>query len=151
MFYGIDVMYIYDSNVLLMMCYVDCVLVYFYSIKYYFIVLVYVGWCGIYIEIVKEVLKYVNFDLKDLYVVIGLFILLSYEINDDIKNKFEILLIDSVNYIEIRGWDCYGIDLKKVNVVLLIYYGVFKENIYMIVYVIFEYLELFFFYWLEKG
>ncbi len=71
------------------------------------------------IEIVKEVLKHVNFDLKDLHVVIGPSSS-SYEINDDIKNKFETLPIDSANYIETRGRDRHGIDLKKANAALLI-------------------------------
>ncbi|SUK82603.1 multi-copper polyphenol oxidoreductase laccase [Staphylococcus aureus] len=54
-----------------------------------------------------------NFDLKDLHVVIGPSTSSSYEINDDIKNKFETLPIDSANYIETRGRDRHGIDLKK--------------------------------------
>lgn len=70
-------------------------------------------WRGTYTEIVKEVLKHVNFDLKDLHVVIGPSTSSSYEINDDIKNKFETLPIDSANYIETRGRDRHGIDLKS--------------------------------------
>ncbi len=75
----------------------------------------------------------------------------SYEINDDIKNKFETLPIDSANYIETRGRDRHGIDLKKANAALLIYYGVPKENIYTTAYATSEHLELFFSYRLEKG
>ena len=83
--HGIDAMYTYDSNVLLTMCYADCVPVYFYSTKHHFIALAHAGWRGTYTEIVKEVLKHVNFDLKDLHVVIGPSTSSSYEINDDIK------------------------------------------------------------------
>ncbi|MBM9778842.1 laccase domain-containing protein, partial [Staphylococcus aureus] len=75
----------------------------------------------------------------------------SYEINDDIKNKFETLPIDSANYIETRGRDRHGIDLKKANAALLNYYGVPKENIYTTAYATSEHLELFFSYRLEKG
>ena len=78
--HGIDAMYTYDSNVLLTMCY-DCTSI-FYSTKHHFIALAQVG---TYTEIVKEVLKHVNFDLKDLHVVIGPSTSSSYEINDDIK------------------------------------------------------------------
>lgn len=48
-------------------------------------------------------LKKVDFDYEDLKIVIGLVILNFYEINDDIKNKFEELIIDLILYIEIRG------------------------------------------------
>ena len=57
----------------------------FYSTKHHFIALAHAGWRGTYTEIVKEVLKHVNFDLKDLHVVIGPSTSSSYEINDDIK------------------------------------------------------------------
>lgn len=133
------------------MCYADCVPVYFYSTKHHFIALAHAGWRGTYTEIVKEVLKHVNFDLKDLHVVIGPSTSSSYEINDDIKNKFETLPIDSGNYIETRGRDRHGIDLKKANAALLNYYGVPKENIYTTAYATSEHLELFFSYRLEKG
>lgn len=149
--HGIDAMYTYDSNVLLTMCYADCVPVYFYSTKHHFIALAHAGWRGTYTEIVKEVLKHVNFDLKDLHVVIGPSTSSSYEINDDVKNKFETLPIDSANYIETRGRDRHGIDLKKANAELLNYYGVPKENIYTTAYATSEHLELFFSYRLEKG
>lgn len=87
--HGIDAMYTYDSNVLLTMCYADCVPVYFYSTKHHFIALAHAGWRGTYTEIVKEVLKHVNFDLKDLHVVIGPSTSSSYEINDDIKKNLK--------------------------------------------------------------
>ena len=37
----------------------------------------------------------------------------SYEINDDIKGKFETLTIDSSKYIDSRAADKHGIDLKS--------------------------------------
>ncbi len=63
----------------------------------------------------------------------------------------ETLPIDSANYIETRGRDRHGIDLKKANAELLNYYGVPKENIYTTAYATSEHLELFFSYRLEKG
>ena len=52
--HGIDAMYTFDSNVLLTMCYADCVPVYFYSTKHHFIALAHAGWRGTYTEIVKK-------------------------------------------------------------------------------------------------
>ena len=117
--YGIDGMYTYDSDILLTMCYADCVPVYFYSEKHHFIALAHAGWRGTYGQIVVEMLKYVEFDYQDLNVVIGPATSSTYEINDDIKNKFETLPINSDKYIETRDTDRHGIDLKLANALLL--------------------------------
>ena len=58
----------------------------------------------------KRNAKKVDFDYEDLKIVIGPATSNSYEINDDIKNKFEELTIDSTLYIETRG---------KINMVLI--------------------------------
>ena len=55
----------------------------------------------------------IKFPLSDLQVVIGPATSNSYEINDEIKEKFETLPIDSQCYIETRGTNRHGIDLKK--------------------------------------
>ena len=57
-------------------------------------------------------LKYVEFDYQDLNVVIGPATSSTYEINDDIKKKFETLPINSDKYIETRDTDRHGIDLN---------------------------------------
>ena len=77
-----------------------------------------------------------TFDLKDLHVVIGPSTSSSYEINDDSKNKFETLPIDSApTILKTRGRDRHGIDFeKKANAELLNYYGVPKEIYYTTAY-----------------
>ncbi|MEK8083515.1 laccase domain-containing protein [Staphylococcus aureus] len=117
-------MYTYDSNVLLTMCSADCITYIF--IVHHFIALA--GWRGTYTEIVKEVLKHVNFDLKDLHVVIGPSTSSSYEINDT-KNKLKIP-IDSAKHVKLEDEIVMVLILKKANAALLNYYGVPKENIY---------------------
>ena len=149
--YGIDGMYTYDSDILLTMCYADCVPVYFYSEKHHFIALAHAGWRGTYGQIVVEMLKYVEFDYQDLNVVIGPATSSTYEINDDIKNKFETLPINSDKYIETRDTDRHGIDLKLANALLLINSGVPAENINITKYTTSEDLSLFFSYRVEKG
>lgn len=149
--YGIDGMYTYDSDILLTMCYADCVPVYFYSEKHHFIALAHAGLRGTYGQIVVEMLKYVEFDYQDLNVVIGPATSSTYEINDDIKKKFETLPINSDKYIETRDTDRHGIDLKLANALLLKNSGVPAENINITKYTTSEDLSLFFSYRVEKG
>jgi len=149
--HGIDGLYSYDSNVLLTMCYADCVPIYFYSEKHHFIGLAHAGWRGTYSQIVVKMLNHVDFNYKDLKVVIGPSTSMSYEINDDIKSKFETLPIDSTQYIETRDKDRHGIDLKRANALLLEDKGVPKDNIYITDYATSEDLSMFFSYRIEKG
>lgn len=149
--HGIDGIYTYEPHTLLTMCYADCVPVYFYSESHEYVGLAHAGWRGTYGEIVKEMIKEIDFDLKDLQVVIGPSTSNTYEINDDIKGKFESLTIDSAKYIETRGIDRHGIDLKKANALLLEEAGVPTENIYITDYATSENLDLFFSYRIEKG
>lgn len=150
MLHGVDGMYSYD-NLLLTMCYADCVPIYFYSEPHHFIGLAHAGWRGTYSQIVLELIKAIDFDLSELQVVIGPSTSMSYEINDDIKSKFETLPIDSTQYIETRGDDRHGINLKLANALLLEHAGVPPENIYRTTYATSEDLELFFSYRVEKG
>ena len=105
---------------------------------------------GTYGQIVVEMLKYVEFDYQDLNVVIGPATSSTYEINDDIKKKFETLPINSDKYIETRDTDRHGIDLKLANALLLINSGVPAENINITKYTTSEDLSLFS-YRVEKG
>ena len=99
------------------MCYADCVPVYFYSESHGYVGLAHAGWRGTYGEIVKEMVKRIDFDLKDLQVVIGPSTSNTYEINDDIKSKFETLTIDTSKYIDTRDKNRHGIDLKSECIV----------------------------------
>lgn len=149
--HGIDGLYTYEPNILLTMCYADCVPVYFYSEKNHYVGLAHAGWRGTYGEIVKEMVRQIDFDLNDLQVVIGPATSNSYEINDDIKSKFETLDIETTQYIETRDEDRHGIDLKKANALLLQSVGVPKDNIYITDYATSENLDYFFSYRVEKG
>lgn len=133
------------------MCYADCVPVYFYSEKNHYVGLAHAGWRGTYGEIVKEMVRQIDFDLNDLQVVIGPATSNSYEINGDIKSKFETLDIETTQYIETRDEDRHGIDLKKANALLLQSVGVPKDNIYITDYATSENLDYFFSYRVEKG
>ncbi|REI14799.1 peptidoglycan editing factor PgeF [Staphylococcus felis] len=149
--YGVDGMYTYEKNILLTMCYADCVPVYFYSAKYHLIALAHAGWRGTVKQIVHRVITQFPYDLKELQVVIGPATSNSYEINEEILNQFKQLPIDEKRYIEQRGPDCYGIDLKYANHLLCEHYGVPAQNITMTEYTTTEHLDLFFSYRIEKG
>lgn len=149
--HGVDGMFTYESNLLLTMCYADCVPIYFYSKQNQFIGLAHAGWRGTVAQIVNEMLKNVDFDLSELNVVIGPATSNSYEINNDIKQKFDKLPIDSSKYIETRDENRHGIDLKLANKLLLENYGVPKDNIYITQYATSEELTIFFSYRVEKG
>ena len=149
--HSIDGIYSYDSNLLLTMCYADCVPIYFYSEMHHYIGLAHAGWRGTVGQIVCEMLKQINFNYDDLQVVIGPATSMSYEINDDIKSKFETLPIDHTQYIETGAEDRHRIDLKKANALLLEQQGVPHDNIYITEYATSEDLSLFFSYRVEKG
>lgn len=149
--YGVDGIYTYEPDLLLTMCYADCVPVYFYSKKHHFVALAHAGWRGTVGRIVEEILKHVDFDYNDLSVVIGPATSNSYEINDDIKSKFENLPIDTTQFIETRGQDKHGIDLKEANKQLLIQAGVPESQIDVTSYATSENLDLFFSYRVEKS
>lgn len=51
-----DGIYINEFDILLVLCYVDCVLFYFYVFDYYLVGLVYVGWKGIVKDIVGNMI-----------------------------------------------------------------------------------------------
>ena len=149
--YGIDGIYTYEPDTLLTMCYADCVPVYFYSEEHHYVGLAHAGWRGTYGQIVSEMLKQIDFDYNDLKIVIGPSTSTTYEINDDIKAKFDTLPINVKDYIETRGENRHGIDLKRANALLLNHYGVPFDNIYITDYATSEDLSLFFSYRVEKG
>ncbi|MCU5745723.1 peptidoglycan editing factor PgeF [Staphylococcus sp. SQ8-PEA] len=149
--HGVDGMYSYSRDILLTMCYADCVPIYFYSEKNNYIGLAHAGWRGTVGQIVVEMLKKVNFPRKDLRIVIGPATSTSYEINEDVRKQFEALNIDSSRYIFYRGKNRYGIDLKEANALLLEANGIDRSQIDITQYETSEDLSLFFSYRVEKG
>ncbi|QLK85804.1 peptidoglycan editing factor PgeF [Staphylococcus sp. 17KM0847] len=149
--YGVDGMYTYDHDTMLTMCYADCVPIYFYSPKHHFIALAHAGWRGTVKQIVREVLQHYPHHLNDLFVVIGPATSQSYEINDQILEQFKQLPIEIKQYIDTRGKNRHGIDLKLANALLCEHYGVPNANIYRTTYATSEDLERFFSYRVEKG
>lgn len=149
--YGIDGLYTYESNILLTMCFADCVPIYLYDTKEKYVGLCHAGWRGTVSQILKEMLQKYKGDINDLRIVIGPSTSNSYEINEDIFKKFKALPIDEDEYIEYRGPDKYGIDLKKANELLAIHSGVNPKHIKKSQHCTANETELFFSYRVEKG
>lgn len=148
---GIDGLYTYESDLLLTMCFADCVPIYLYDIKNEYVGICHAGWRGTYSEILKEMIAKFKGDKSDLRIVIGPSTSNSYEINEDIYNKFTTLPIDAHLYTEQRGHDKYGIDLKLTNELLAIHYGISPKHIVKTNHCTASETDLFFSYRVEKG
>src|SRR5699024_11882575 len=61
----VDGFYTFEKDVLLTMCYADCVPIYFYSEKHQYIGLAHAGWKGTVGQIVNQIVKHIPFDLND--------------------------------------------------------------------------------------
>lgn len=149
--HGIDGLFTYDSNVLLTMCFADCVPIYLYDIKGKYVGLCHAGWRGTHSQIIREMIQKYNGPLNNLRIVIGPSTSNSYEINEDMYKKFKTLPINSELYIEQRGNDCYGIDLKTANELLAIHYGIEPDHIIKSNHCTASETDLFFSYREEKG
>lgn len=149
--HGIDGLFTYESNLLLTMCFADCVPIYLYDVKNKYIGLCHAGWRGTYTQILKEMIDQYNGELSNLRIVIGPSTSNTYEINEDIYNKFNSLPIDTSLYIEKREQDRYGIDLKRANELLAIHYGISPEHIVKTSHCTASETDLFFSYRVEKG
>ncbi|GGA97525.1 peptidoglycan editing factor PgeF [Macrococcus hajekii] len=127
--HGIDGLYTYSRDVLLTMCYADCVPVYFYSTRDDFIALAHAGWRGTKGRIVQSLID-VYAEPENLKCIIGPSICENcYEVNEDIKSQFRGLGIDEEPYFELKENGLYKIDLQGINRELVISAGVPAEHI----------------------
>ena len=125
-FQGIDGLFTYEREVLLTMCFADCVPVYLYSDQDDFIALGHAGWRGTQGEIVKELIAAYP-SPKHLHCVIGPSICENcYEVNADIKSQF---CSDADPYFELKDNGNYKIDLQGINRMLAVKAGIPCEQI----------------------
>ncbi|ULG72801.1 peptidoglycan editing factor PgeF [Macrococcus brunensis] len=124
--HGIDGLYTYDRDVLLTMCFADCVPVYLYSDLDNFIALGHAGWRGTKGEIVKKLVEAYP-SPEHLHCVIGPSICENcYEVNADIKSQFS---SDAEPYFELKDNGNYKIDLQGINKMLAVKAGLPSEQI----------------------
>ncbi|WP_323702660.1 peptidoglycan editing factor PgeF [Mammaliicoccus sp. Dog046] len=149
--HGIDGLFTYEPDLLLTMCFADCVPIYLYDVNESYVGLCHAGWRGTHSQIIKEMIAQYKGDISQLRIVIGPSTSNSYEINNDIYLKFKTLPINSELYIEQRGHDRYGIDLKLANELLAIHYGIDPKHIIKSQHCTASETDLFFSYREEKG
>ncbi|TDM03942.1 peptidoglycan editing factor PgeF [Macrococcus carouselicus] len=122
--HGIDGLYTYDRDILLTMCFADCVPVYLYSETDDFIALGHAGWRGTKGRIVEELIKVYPYP-ENLRCVIGPSICQDcYEVNADIRSQFSDLGLDETPYFKLKDNGHYQIDLQGLNKALAINAGV---------------------------
>ncbi|UBH09453.1 peptidoglycan editing factor PgeF [Macrococcus armenti] len=146
-----DGLYTYDKEVLLTMCFADCVPVYVYSEVDDFIALGHAGWRGTVGLITDKLIRAYEGSPHHLHVVIGPSISgAAYYVNEDIKQQFlnlNLNLEDCFTAVE----DENEIELKEINKRIALNCGVLENHIHISNYCTAQSIENFFSYRTEKG
>jgi polyphenol oxidase len=130
-----DGIYTNETNILLTLCFADCVPLYFFAPKHNLIGLAHAGWRGTVENIGgKMIEKWVQEEgipLHDIYAAIGPAIeACCYIVDDKVINLIKKVLDDQDNRFYNRVSEGqYTLDLKEVNKRLLLKAGVSRENI----------------------
>ncbi|MCH1623862.1 peptidoglycan editing factor PgeF [Fredinandcohnia quinoae] len=133
---GTDGLYTNDSNVLLTLCFADCVPLYFFSPSHHYVGIAHAGWKGSVKDIAGEMVRKWNdegIDSKDIYTLIGPSIgsccyvvddfVIDYVKGLDINEGLESPIYKAINHGE------YRLDLKRLNEQLLHKAGIPYKNI----------------------
>ncbi|MCU9612186.1 peptidoglycan editing factor PgeF [Caldibacillus lycopersici] len=129
-----DGLYTTEKNVLLALCYADCVPIYFYEPKSETIGMVHAGWRGTVENISKSLLNEWSqngIDLEDVLVVIGPSICKQcYIVDNKVIDQIEKLAITGTErYYSLVSENQYSLDLKGLNYFLLVSNGISEKNI----------------------
>jgi YfiH family protein len=134
---GTDGFYTNNNNVLLTLCYADCVPIYYYAPDHHMIGIAHAGWKGSVKNISGKMIDLwdmtENIPPSDVYVAIGPSIdRCCYVVNDQVIKQVDEVLkhisSDSTPYETISEGQ-YRLDLKTLNKSLLVHAGVKEENI----------------------
>ncbi|SHR18685.1 uncharacterized protein, YfiH family [Mycobacteroides abscessus subsp. abscessus] len=129
-----DAFFTYDKNLLLTLCFADCVPLYFIAPKYEAIAIAHAGWKGTVGGIAKSVItvfKDENIPVSEIFAVIGPSICEKCYIVDDKVISYVENLVEDVEkkpYNRIKE-NLYHLDLKKLNKQILIKAGMIESNI----------------------
>jgi polyphenol oxidase len=154
---GADGLFTTEKNILLVLCYADCVPIYFFAPKHHIIGAAHAGWrgtvkniCGKMVGIWKTKEK-VN--PEDIYVAIGPAIESCCYIVDDkvIDQLREVLLENDELPFKVVSKGQYALDLKQANKQLLLQSGIPEQNIEISSYCTSCEKELFFSHRRDKG
>ncbi|TDM17930.1 peptidoglycan editing factor PgeF [Macrococcoides canis] len=127
----VDGLYTYDKDVLLTMCFADCVPIYIYSERDAFIALGHAGWRGTVGLITEKLIDVYKGDKTHLHCVIGPSISgKAYVVNDEIKAKF-ISLDLNLEDCFVQNKDMHEIDLKEINRRIALNAGISAAHIHV--------------------
>ncbi|MFC4320260.1 peptidoglycan editing factor PgeF [Litchfieldia salsa] len=131
---GTDAIYTTESDVLLTLCFADCVPLYFYEPNYKLIGIAHAGWKGSVLDIAGEMIRAweinENVNPQNIHVSIGPSIgPCCYIVDDFVINRIRDLDLGNEHvFFEVSPGQ-YGLDLKQLNERLMLSAGVPKENI----------------------
>ncbi|WP_254250423.1 peptidoglycan editing factor PgeF [Macrococcus equipercicus] len=129
--HGYDGLWTMEADVLLTMCFADCVPVYLYSLVDSFTALGHAGWRGTLGMVTGELIKEVTHP-EELVCIIGPSICPDcYEVNEDIRRQFNALPFDTAPFFERKDSGHYKINLKALNREIALFHGVKPENIWI--------------------
>ncbi|MBN8250166.1 peptidoglycan editing factor PgeF [Priestia flexa] len=128
-----DGIYTNESNVLLALCYADCVPLYFYAPNHHMVGLAHAGWQGTVKDIAGEMIrKWVQEEqipVEDIYAAVGPAIeSCCYIVDDRVISAVNEVASSADVYVQISP-NQYRLDLKKLNVYLMKKAGVNEANI----------------------
>jgi len=131
---GIDGMITDHKEILLTLCFADCVPIYFFAPKSHVVGIAHAGWKGTVLQISKEMIRsfsHKGVSRSEIEVVIGPSICRSCYIVDDrvIKEVDKLINNQKTNVYDKISKGQYALDLKALNYELLIQEGIPKENI----------------------
>ncbi len=129
-----DAFFTYDKNLLLTLCFADCVPLYFIAPKYEAIAIAHAGWKGTVGGIAKSVITVFedeNIPVSEIFAVIGPSICEKCYIVDDKVISFVENLVEDVEkkpYNRIKD-NQYHLNLKELNKLILLKAGINESNI----------------------
>ncbi|MCA1029990.1 peptidoglycan editing factor PgeF [Bacillus timonensis] len=130
-----DGLYTFDSNILLTLCFADCVPVYFFSPSYHAIGVAHAGWKGTVKDIAGEMIRLWTRNEKiphsEIFTAIGPSIgSCCYIVDDRVIENVNKVLVDhpESTYKEVDIGQ-YSLNLNQLNEKLLLQSGIPKENI----------------------
>ncbi|WP_102271535.1 peptidoglycan editing factor PgeF [Cytobacillus massiliigabonensis] len=129
-----DGFFTYDKNILLTLCYADCVPLFFIHEESGAIGLAHAGWKGTVNGIAEEMVKLYKgrgMEEKEIHVIIGPSICRTcYIVDEPVITLVKKKLGDNMNHLfHQRQENQFELDLKEVNKAILLHAGVLEENI----------------------
>lgn len=132
-----DGMYTFEKNLMLVLCFADCVPLYFYSPEDHLVGVAHAGWKGTVKNIAGKMISIWNkqekIKLNNIYVAIGPSIgSCCYIVDEYVINQVNHVLPNkNIKPYDQISIDQYRLDLKLLNKILLLNAGISPENILM--------------------